>query len=76
MTSPRALCLSLAATVCGFILALAAVIGQASQAASPAVEMALTPRTVSVVAQELSHDAPVAWTVAWEPAASHQARNR
>jgi hypothetical protein len=70
MTSPRALFLSLAATVCAFALALVVVIGQASQAATPVVASAYTPRTVAVVEQALSHDESVAWTVVWQPVAS------
>ena len=52
MTSPRALFLSIAATVCGFILALVGVIGQASHAATPVVDAAMAPSTVAVVAQD------------------------
>ena len=68
MTSPRALFLSLAATVCGFALVLVIIIGQASQAATPVVAAATAPVTVAVVAQEIAHDEPVAFTVALEPA--------
>jgi hypothetical protein len=70
MTSPRALFLSLAATVCAFAFALVVIISQASQAATPVVASAHTPSTVAVVAQELSHDETVAWTVVWKPVAS------
>jgi hypothetical protein len=70
MNNPRTLVLSIAATACGFILALAAVIGQASHAATPLVEVAMTPAIVSSVAQEISQVESVTWTVAWEPAAS------
>ena len=70
MTSPRALLLSLAATVCGFVLALVAVVGQASNAATPVVESALAPSTVAVVAQEITPGHPVPFTVALEPATS------
>ena len=70
MTSPRALFLSLAATVCAFALVLVVIASQASSAATPVVEAALAPSTVAVVAQEISHAASVAWTVALDPAAS------
>jgi hypothetical protein len=70
MTSPRALFLSLAATICAFTFALVVIIGQASQAATPVVASAHAPSTVAVVAQELSQDESVAWTVVWEPVAS------
>ena len=68
MTSPRALLCSLAATVCGFVLVLVVVIGQASQAATPVVASATVFSPVSVVAQEIRDVEPVAWTVAWESA--------
>jgi hypothetical protein len=68
MTSPRALFLSLAATVCGFALALVVIISQASQATTPVVASTHASRSVAVVAQELSQDESVAWTVVWEPA--------
>jgi len=68
MTSPRALFLSLAATICAFAFALVAISSQASQAATPVVASAHAPSTVAVVAQELSQDESVAWTVVWEPA--------
>jgi hypothetical protein len=70
MTSPRALFFSIAATICGFALVLVVVAGQASHAAAPVVRAALAPSTVSVVAQEVRHVAPVTLTVAWEPGAS------
>ena len=54
MTSPRALLLSIAATLCGFVLALVAVVGQASTARHPRGGVALAPSTVAVVAQEIS----------------------
>jgi hypothetical protein len=73
MNSPRTLILSIAATAGGFILALGAVIGQASQAATPVVVVAMAPAIVSTVAQEIRYDAPVALTVALESAGS-QAR--
>jgi hypothetical protein len=68
MTSPRALFLSLAATICAFAFALVVISSQASQAATPVVASAHAPSTVAVVAQELSQDESVAWTVVWEPA--------
>ena len=70
MNSPRTLILSIAATAGGFILALGAVIGQASHATTPVVEVAMTPAIVSTVAEEISQVESVAWAVAWEPAAS------
>jgi len=70
MTSPRALFLSLAATICAFAFALVVISSQASQAATPVVASAHAPSTVAVVAQELSHDESIAWTVVWAPAAS------
>ena len=70
MTSPHMLLLSLAATVCGFVLALVAVIGQASNSATPVAESALAPSSVVVVAQEVNHVDSVAYAVALAPAAS------
>ena len=71
MTSPRTLILSIAATACGFILALVAVIGQASSAATPVRSTALAPAIVSTVAEETSHGDAVAYVVTLESAASH-----
>jgi hypothetical protein len=76
MTSPRALFLSLAATVCGFALALAVVIGGASSAATPVVETAMASSTVAVVAQEISQVESVPFTIALGAAASYQAPSR
>ena len=69
MTSPRILLLSIAATVCGFILALVGVIGQASIAHTPAGGTARAPGIVSAVTQDVSHGDPVPFAVALEPAA-------
>jgi hypothetical protein len=75
MNSPRTLFLSIAATACGFILALVGVIGQASNAASSAVEVAMTPGIFAEVVQDVSHVDPITYAVALESAASHlQAR--
>ena len=75
MTSPRALFLSIAATVCGFALALVLVASQASIASTPVVSATTDSRFVAVVAQEISHAAPVALTVAWRPAShAHSGR--
>jgi hypothetical protein len=75
MTSPFALLLSIAGTVCMFILALIGIIADAAVAPSSAVGAAMAPRTVAVVAQDVSHGEAVTYTVALEPAASHtQAR--
>ena len=75
MTSPFALLLSIAGTVCMFILALIGIIADATIAPTPAVGAALAPSTVAVVAQDVSHVAPVPYTGAQAPAASHsQAR--
>lgn len=71
MTSPCALLLSIAATVCGFIITLVAVVGQASIAPTPAGGTAMAPGIVSTVVQEVSHVDPVTFVVAVEPAASH-----
>ena len=69
MNSPHALILSLAATVCGFALVLVLIASQASHAATPVVEVALAPTTVSIVAQEVTLVDSIAWTVALDPAA-------
>ena len=70
MTNPRTLCLSIAATACGFILTLVGVVGPASIAPTPAVGAATAPGLVSAMAQDVSHFDPVAFVVAPEPAAS------
>jgi len=75
MNSPRTLVLSIAATACGFILALVTVIGQASSAATPVVANQAS-STVAVVAQEISQVESVPYMVAWQPTASHLARSR
>ena len=54
MTSPRALFLSIAATVCAFALVLLVIASQASNAATSVVEAAMASSTVAVVAQEIS----------------------
>jgi hypothetical protein len=69
MNSPRTLFLSIAATGCGFILALVGIIGQASHAATPAVDVAMAPGIIAEVAQEISAAEPVHFTVALESAA-------
>ena len=71
MTSPRALLFSLAATVCGFIFAIVVVTDQASSTPTSAVDVAMAPSHVSVVAQDVSDLNAVPFTVALEPAASH-----
>ena len=71
MTSPRALLFSLAATVCGFIFAIVVVADQASSTPTSAVDVAMAPGHVSVVAQDVSDFNAVPFTVALEPAASH-----
>ena len=70
MASPRALFLSLAATVCAFALVLVLIASPASIVATPVAGATQASSSVAVVAQEISHDSPVAWTVAWVPAAS------
>jgi hypothetical protein len=73
MTSPFALLLSITGTVCMFILALIGIIADATVAPSPAVGAALAPSTVAVVAQDLSHDGPVPYTVVQASATSRAA---
>jgi hypothetical protein len=73
MTSPFALLLSIAGTVCMFILALIGIIADATIAPTPAVGAALAPSTVAVIAQAVSHGDPVPYTVAQAPAASRAA---
>jgi hypothetical protein len=70
MTSPQALFLSLAATVCAFALVLVVIASHASSAATLVVSATQAPRTVAVVAQEIDHVAPVTFAVALTPAAS------
>jgi hypothetical protein len=69
ITSPQALFLSLAATVCAFALVLVVIANHASSAATPVVSATQAPSTVAVVAQEINHVAPVAYAVAPTPAA-------
>jgi hypothetical protein len=73
MTSPFALLLSIAGTVCMFILALIGIIADATIAPTPAVGAALAPNTVAVVAQVVSHRDPVPYTVAQAPTTSRAA---
>jgi len=73
MTSPFALLLSITGTVCMFILALIGIIADATVAPSPAVGAAMAPSTVAVVAQDVSHDDPVPYTVVQAPATSRAA---
>ena len=72
MTSPFALLLSIAGTVCMFVLALIGIIADATVAPSPAVGAAMAPRTVAV-AQDVSHGDPVPYTVAQAPDTSRAA---
>ena len=73
MTSPFALLLSIAGTVCMFILALIGIVADASTASTPAVEAAMVPSTIAVVVQDVSHSAPVTFSVAQAPATSSDA---
>ena len=73
MTSPFALVLSIAGTVCMFILALMGIIADATLASSPAVGAAMAPSTVAVVAQDVSHGDPVPFMVVQAPATSRAA---
>ena len=73
MTSPFALLLSIAGTVCMFILALIGIIADAAVAASPAVGAAMAPSTVAVVAQDVSHGDSVPFTIVQAPASSRAA---
>ncbi len=68
MNSPRVLLFSIAATLYNFIFALVTIASQASSSATPIAGATQASSTVAVVAPEISHDAPVAWTVAWVPA--------
>jgi hypothetical protein len=70
MHSPRTLILSIAATACGFLLALVAVIGQASHVSTPVAEVTLPPGIVAAVAQDVRHAEPVPYVVGVEPATS------
>jgi hypothetical protein len=72
MTSPFALLLSIAGTVCMFIVALIGIIADAAVAPTPTVGMAVTPGIVAAVEQEVSYVDPVANAVALEPAASRR----
>ena len=73
MTSPFALLFSIAGTVCMFILALVGIIADASIDRTPAVEAAMVPSTVAVVAPDVSHGDPVPYTVAQAPDTSRAA---
>ena len=64
MNSPRTLVLSIAATGCGFLLALVGVIGHASTAAAPAGAVAMAPSIVSAVDQDAGRFDPVTYAVA------------
>ena len=59
MTSPYALLLSIAGTVCMFILTLIGIIADATIAPTPAVDTAMASSTVAVVAQDVRHGDPV-----------------
>ena len=73
MHSPRTLILSIAATGCGFLLALVAVIGQASPS-TPAAVLAMSPGIVATV-EEVRHAEPSTYVVAFASETSHaQAR--
>ena len=58
MTSPQALFLSLAATVCAFALVLVVIASQVSSAATPVMSATQAPSTVAVVAQEIDPRRP------------------
>ena len=73
MTSPFALLLSIAGTVSMFILAMIGIIADASIAPTSAVDAALAPRTIAVVAQDVSHGDPVPFMVAQASDTSHAA---
>ena len=73
MTSPFALLLSIAGTVCMFILALIGITADASIAPTAVVEAAMAPGTVAVVAQDVSHGDPVLYMVVQAPATSRAA---
>jgi hypothetical protein len=70
MNSPRTLVLSIAATACGFLLALVGIIGQASTTATP-MDVAMIPGIVSTIAQDVNSFEPVPYVVALESATSH-----
>ena len=74
MTSPRALFLLLAATVCAFALVLVVIASQASLAATPVVAATQAPSTVSIVAQEITHSASVTFAVTYAVAHAPAAR--
>ena len=71
MHSPRTLILSIAATGCGFLLALVAVIGQASPSAPPAAAVALAPGIVTAGVQDERSVPALPFTLALDPAPSH-----
>ena len=73
MTSPFALLLSIAGTVCMFILAMIGIIADATIAPTPAVDAAMASSTVAIVAQDVSHGDPVPYLVAQAPDTSHAA---
>ena len=74
MHSPRTLILSIAATGCGFLLALVAVIGQASHTSTPVAVLAMSPGIVATV-EEVRHAEPVSYVVAFASETSYaQAR--
>ena len=72
MTSPYALLLSIAGTVCMFILALIGIIADATIAPT-AVDTAMASSTVAVVAQDVRHGDPVPYSVALVPDTSRAA---
>jgi hypothetical protein len=73
MTSPFALLLSIAGTVCMFILAMIGIIADATIAPTPAAGAAMASTTVAVVAQDVSHRDPAPYVVAQAPNTSHAA---
>jgi hypothetical protein len=73
MTSPYALLLSIAGTVCMFILTLIGIIADATIAPTPAVDTAMASSTVAVVTQDVSHGDPVLYSVAQVPDTSRAA---
>ena len=70
MTSPFALLLSIAGTVSMFILALIGIIADAAIAPTPAVDAAMASNTIAVVAQDVSQNDSIPFTVAPAPATS------
>ena len=73
MTSPYALLLSIAGTVCMFIIALVGIIAEPSSALTPAIETAMASSTLAVVVKDVSHGDPVPYTVAQAPDTSRAA---